>query len=228
VIADRRTIATIGGRAGLGAAGGVPLAARPALVRALTEAALVVATAGVICAGLVQLGDRAPRALAATAPPTGAAAATTALDPEAAPAVAEPATAPSTTAVSPATAAPIRASAASPSPARSFPVEVLASESLKARAPGSVEGVIATVFGHHARAAIKVARCESSLRPGAVSAGRGNWGLFQINRIHEDLVVSMGFAWEDLLDARVNALVAREIYDAAGGWSPWDCAWAAR
>ena len=37
----------------------------------------------------------------------------------------------------------------------------------------------------------------------------------------------MGFQWNDLLDARVNALVAKSIFDEQG-WGPWACRHAAR
>jgi hypothetical protein len=94
-------------------------------------------------------------------------------------------------------------------------------------APGSVEAVIAEVFGPDARAAIGVASCESHLNPGAISRGGGNWGLFQINRAHRGRVEAMGYRWEDLLDARVNSLVAKSIFDEQG-WRPWGCRAAAR
>jgi hypothetical protein len=94
-------------------------------------------------------------------------------------------------------------------------------------APGSVEAVIAEVFGPNAQSAIGVARCESHLNPAAVSRGGGNWGLFQINRAHRGRVEAMGYRWEDLLDARVNSLVAKSIFDEQG-WRPWGCRAAAR
>lgn len=93
-------------------------------------------------------------------------------------------------------------------------------------APGTVQAIISEVFGPHANAAIGVARCESGLRPSAVSRGGGNWGLFQINRVHAGRVARMGYAWEDLLDARVNSIVAKSIFDESG-WRPWACRHAA-
>ncbi len=93
--------------------------------------------------------------------------------------------------------------------------------------PGSVEAVIVEVFGPaHGQAAIGVARCESGLNPSAVSRGGGNWGLFQINTVHRKRVAAMGYQWEDLLDARVNSLVARSIF-VEQGWQPWGCRHAA-
>ena len=91
---------------------------------------------------------------------------------------------------------------------------------------GSVEDAIATYFGDVYDKAIRVARCESSLDPSAVSAGGGNWGLFQINKVHRALVESMGYSWDQILDPYVNSAVARHIYDSAGGWSPWGCRYA--
>lgn len=213
------------GRAERDAAAAVPLVARPALVRALAQAVLIVAMAGLLSATFIRLDGRAPRALAMS--PAGASTAPGGIDHglEAAPAVlaqvvvAPPAAPPGTVEATTTTSRPpVRAA---------FPVGVLAAEALVAKAPGTVEGIIADVFGARASSAIAVARCESGLRPGAISAGQGNWGLFQINRVHEDLVEEMGYQWDDLLDARVNSLVAKEVFDAAGGWSPWECAWAA-
>ena len=36
----------------------------------------------------------------------------------------------------------------------------------------------------------------------------------------------MGYQWEDLLDPRVNSLVANSIFDEQG-WRPWGCRHAA-
>ncbi len=94
-------------------------------------------------------------------------------------------------------------------------------------APGTVEAVIHEVFGAHGSPAVGVARCESGLNPHAISRGGGNWGLFQINKVHRGRVQAMGYRWEDLLDARVNALVAKAIFDEQG-WGPWACRHAAR
>ena len=93
-------------------------------------------------------------------------------------------------------------------------------------APGTVAAVIHEVFGAHGNAAVGVAQCESGLNPGAISRGGGNWGLFQINTAHRSRVARMGYQWEDLLDARVNALVAKSIFDEQG-WRPWACRHAA-
>ncbi len=92
--------------------------------------------------------------------------------------------------------------------------------------PGSVQAIILEIFGEHGQAAIGVARCESGLNPAAISRGGGNWGLFQINTVHRGRVAQMGYQWEDLLDARVNSLVAHSIFSEQG-WRPWGCRHAA-
>lgn len=97
-----------------------------------------------------------------------------------------------------------------------------------APAGGSVEDAIATYFGDVYDQAVGVARCESGLDPNAVSRGGSNWGLFQINTVHEQRVVAMGYSWDQILDPYVNAAVARAIYDDASGWGPWGCRRAAR
>ena len=71
--------------------------------------------------------------------------------------------------------------------------------------------------------AIRVAHCESTLRPGAISPGGGNWGLFQINRVHQGRVAALGFDWQEMLHPWQNAQVAADIW-AEQGWRPWTCA----
>jgi hypothetical protein len=86
-----------------------------------------------------------------------------------------------------------------------------------------VKAIITEVFGPaDAANAIAVANCESHLNPRAISKGGGNWGLFQINQVHKQRVNRMGYAWDDLLDPRVNSIVAKAIFDGSG-WSPWAC-----
>jgi hypothetical protein len=230
---DRRTIATIVGRVEVDGVADIPLVARPALVRALGRACLVVGLAGVLCAGLVRLDDRAPRALAldaSAAPITvtdhglGAAPAVLAhvvtrpADPQ------RPAEPLADAVTSPTTAATDARSAAATA---ATPTTTTTAAAAATRPGETVESIIADVFGARSKPATAVASCESGLRPAAVSRGKGNWGLFQINKVHQDLVAQMGYSWDDLLDARVNTLVAKEIYDRAGDWSPWGCGWAA-
>ena len=71
--------------------------------------------------------------------------------------------------------------------------------------------------------AIRVARCESTLRPDAISPGGGNWGLFQINTVHRPRVEAMGHPWQNMLTPLANADVASVIW-AEQGWRPWTCA----
>jgi soluble lytic murein transglycosylase-like protein len=132
--------------------------------------------------------------------------------------------------VAAAAAAPAVAVAPTPTPAPAVaapepaPEPTPVSDPAPAPAPsGSVEDAIATYFGDVFTQAYNVARCESSLNPGAVSRGGGNWGLFQINTVHKQRVADLGYSWDQILDPYVNALVARSIYDGAGGWGPWGC-----
>lgn len=71
--------------------------------------------------------------------------------------------------------------------------------------------------------ALRVAQCESTMNPGAVSPG-GDVGLMQINPVHRGRVAAMGYQWDDLFDPRVNLEVAWSIYAERGNWSPWSCA----
>lgn len=76
---------------------------------------------------------------------------------------------------------------------------------------------------HQQEQAIRVAHCESTLNPGAVSPGGGNWGLFQINKVHRKRVNDLGFSWDEMLYPWQNAVVAADIW-AHQGWGPWSCA----
>lgn len=76
---------------------------------------------------------------------------------------------------------------------------------------------------YHAKA-VRVADCESSLNPNAVSPGGGNHGLFQINSVHKPMVEKMGYKWTQIYDPYVNSKVARKIFaDAGNSWRPWGC-----
>lgn len=109
---------------------------------------------------------------------------------------------------------------------------------------GDALEAIAAHFPDVYDSAVRVARCESTLNPGAVSAGGGNWGLFQVNRAaHESdfvqfanaLLDGQGIPAEDprrtfeggTLNADLNAAYARKLYSGSGGWGPWSCSWAA-
>lgn len=71
--------------------------------------------------------------------------------------------------------------------------------------------------------AVQVARCESGMNYQAISPGGGNWGLFQINRVHAAKVNGMGYAWDEMLLPWQNAVVAAQIWSEQG-WRPWSCA----
>jgi hypothetical protein len=96
-----------------------------------------------------------------------------------------------------------------------------------AATPGPVADTIRSVFGNEGEAAIRVADCESSLDPTAVSPGGGNWGLFQINTVHrDDFEAVTGQPWSAVLDAYWNSVYAKKLHDREG-WGPWACGWAA-
>lgn len=95
------------------------------------------------------------------------------------------------------------------------------------RGTGSATAAIAHWFPDLYDSAYGVAHCESTLDPGAISAGGANWGLFQINTVHrDDFEAYTGHPWADVLDADLNAMYARKLYDG-DGWGPWACSWAA-
>lgn len=95
------------------------------------------------------------------------------------------------------------------------------------RGTGSATAAIAHWFPDLYDSAYGVAHCESTLDPGAISPGGGNWGLFQLNRVHAaDFENVTGHPWADVLDADLNAQYARKLYNGQG-WGPWACKWAA-
>lgn len=117
-----------------------------------------------------------------------------------------PTTAPPTTAP-PTTAPPAPAPAPPPAPAPS----------------GSALDAIATWFPEVYDQAVYVARCESSLNPGAMSPGGGNHGLFQINNVHAGSFAAVtGQSWDARYNAYYNAQFARHLYNSSG-WRPWAC-----
>lgn len=78
-------------------------------------------------------------------------------------------------------------------------------------------------FGAEAPAAIRVAQCESSMNPNAVSPGGGNHGLFQINNVHRATFERVtGRPWSDRYDAGANAQFAHWLWEQQG-WGPWSC-----
>ena len=105
-------------------------------------------------------------------------------------------------------------------------IAAMADEAM-AHAADPIGASIRSIWGDRAEEATRVAFCESSLRPDNVSDDHQDWGLFQINVVHKPLVRAMGYEWSDLLDPTVNTIVAKRVFDRAGDWSPWTCAWAA-
>jgi hypothetical protein len=136
--------------------------------------------------------------------------------------VAPTTTAPPTTAP-PTTAAPVRAARPAPAPAPA-PAPPTTAAPAPAPAPASsVEQAIAAWFPDVYDKAVRVARCESSLNPSAVSAGGGNHGLFQINNVHRSTFTAVtGQPWEAVYNAYYNSQFARHLYNQSG-WQPWGC-----
>ncbi len=87
-----------------------------------------------------------------------------------------------------------------------------------------IEWLIRQTFPETPDKAVRVARCESTLDPTAVSPDGANWGLMQVNVVHKALAARMGYSWAQMLQAGPNLAVARAVYDRAGGWGPWSCA----
>lgn len=88
---------------------------------------------------------------------------------------------------------------------------------------GELEALICS-YDWDCGTALRVAACESTMNPGAISPG-GDMGLMQVNPVHRGRVADMGYEWEHLLDPAVNLEVAWSIYaDAGHSWRPWSCA----
>jgi hypothetical protein len=91
-------------------------------------------------------------------------------------------------------------------------------ESYNYRLPDTIEREIKAVFGNDGDDAIKVARCESGLRPqvcndGLNSNGTVDCGVFQVNSIH-----GVNRKW--LQDRGINIRVAFGLFKDQG-WEPW-------
>lgn len=82
---------------------------------------------------------------------------------------------------------------------------------------------IAQVFGHKAAEAERVAWCESTMNPAAVSSTNDH-GLFQINATYHRTSFEQvtGQPWHMVYDAFWNTVYAKHLYDTQG-WQPWTC-----
>ena len=115
---------------------------------------------------------------------------------------------------------PRRARPAPPSPAARSPPA-------PRRPPGSVEAIIVEVFGAARGSRPSAWPAANRASTPARSAGAAATGASsRSTRSTGGRVEAMGYRWEDLLDARVNALVAYSIFQEQG-WGPWGCRHAA-
>ncbi len=71
------------------------------------------------------------------------------------------------------------------------------------------------MFHSHARVAYCIAQHESTLDPHAVSPGGGNYGLWQINKVHRWV------DWSRIYDPVYNARCAFRISHGGRDWSAW-------
>lgn len=83
----------------------------------------------------------------------------------------------------------------------------------------SVEAEIREVFGEYAEQALKVARCESGLRPTALNDknknGTSDSGVFQINSVH-------GVRTKWLNNQSINIRIAYQLFVESGyQWTHW-------
>lgn len=81
-----------------------------------------------------------------------------------------------------------------------------------------IVALIRETFGDEAETAIAIAKAESGLNPKAVneknSNGSSDYGLFQINSIHNPTE-------EQKFNAEENIKMSKRIYDARGNWTAW-------
>lgn len=70
--------------------------------------------------------------------------------------------------------------------------------------------------------ALRVARCESTMRPDAVGRA-GERGLMQVHPVHRARIERLGYTWDQMLQPGPNLAVAHDLYREQG-WRPWTCA----
>lgn len=84
---------------------------------------------------------------------------------------------------------------------------------------GSMEAIIADVFGPYAAKAIRIATCESGLNPNARNRS-GASGLFQVMMpMHADLFDKPS----DVFDPYANTRAAFSLSNGGTSWSAWVC-----
>jgi len=91
----------------------------------------------------------------------------------------------------------------------------------------SVKDMICEAFGPRCEKAIRVAKCESGLRPHAYNKhdpNGGSFGLFQINGIHlNDNGVASRYEPKELFSPAINITVAYKLSNGGKNWGPWAC-----
>ncbi|HEY1118068.1 MAG TPA: transglycosylase SLT domain-containing protein [Acidimicrobiales bacterium] len=110
--------------------------------------------------------------------------------------------------------------------ARRIPLVAVFAIALLGGAACTPQQQIATIFGSRAPEAERVAHCESTMNPTAVSSTNDH-GLFQINAVHERTFVEVtGQPWDMVYDGFWNTVYAKYLHDTQG-WQPWSCRHAA-
>jgi hypothetical protein len=107
--------------------------------------------------------------------------------------------------------------------ARRLPLLAVLGIALLGGAACTPQQAIATVFGDRAPEAERVAWCESTMNPTAVSPTNDH-GLFQINaRYHQTSFQQVtGQPWHMVYDSYWNSVYAKHLHDTQG-WAPWTC-----
>lgn len=90
------------------------------------------------------------------------------------------------------------------------------------KTPVTVEEKIRAMFPEDPDRAVRIAICESGMRPEAFNGKNrnGSWdaGVFQVNSVHK-------YSKEYLFNVDNNLKVARKLYEARGNtWGAWVCA----
>lgn len=128
-----------------------------------------------------------------------------------------PTTAPSTTVTVTIAAEPVTTTRPRPAPATTVTTFVMPEA---ADDKGDVEWLVRQTFPEDPERAVRIARRESGLRPGA-DENPPYIGVMQIDsRLHAALIRSLGYTTADMYHAGPNLAVARRLFELAG-WSPW-------